>query len=169
LFDFSVSGKDKGWGLICDNYPVSLSEVENPTAVNRRQGFKSLPGLKPFAYICKMTHPEEDLQVRWLKLRIKLKEKFNIKPDMNGVLLLIGIQELGQGPQEFSKEQKQDLMHIAICTILMASEYYSFDGHDEEGWPHFTQLKALPEFNMIEQENFLKDHVLLYFSNLQFI
>ena len=87
---------------------------------------------------------------------------------MNGVLLLIGVQELGQGPQEFSKEQKQDLMHIAICTILMASGYYSFDGYDEEGWPHFTQLKALPEFNMIEQENFLKDHVLLYFSNLNF-
>lgn len=116
-----------------------------------------------------MTHPEEDLQVRWLKLRIKLKEKFDIKPDMNGVLLLIGVQELGQGPQEFSKEQKQDLMHIAICTILMQSGYYSFDGHDEEGWPHFTQLKALPGLNTIEQENLLKDHVLLYFSNLKFL
>lgn len=87
---------------------------------------------------------------------------------MNGVLLLIGVQELGQGPQEFSKEQKQDLMHIAICTILAASGYYKFDGHDEEGWPHFSQLKALPEFNTFEQENFLKDHVLLYFSNMGF-
>lgn len=115
-----------------------------------------------------MQHTEEDLQVRWLKLRIKLKERFDLKPDMNGVLLLIGVQELGQGPQEFSKEQKQDLMHIAICTILSASGYYSFDGKDEDGWPHFTQVKALPELNMIDQENFLKDHVLLYFSTLGF-
>ena len=115
-----------------------------------------------------MEHAQEDLQVRWLKLRIKLKEKFGIKPDMDGVLFLIGVQELGTAKQVYTKEQKQDLMHIAICTILMASGYYSFDGHDEEGWPHFTQLKALPEFNMIEQENFLKDHVLLYFSNLNF-
>ncbi|MEO7444034.1 MAG: hypothetical protein ABIT96_07285 [Ferruginibacter sp.] len=115
-----------------------------------------------------MQHAEEDLQVRWLKLRIKLKEKFGIKPDMNGVLLLIGIQELGQGPQEFSKEQKQDLMHIAICTILSASGYYTPDGLDEEGWPHFTQVKALPDYIMMEQENFLKDHVLLYFSNVGF-
>ena len=115
-----------------------------------------------------MQHAEEDLQVRWLKLRISLKEKFGIKPDMNGVLLLIGIQELGQGAQDYSKEQKQDLMHIAICTILSASGYYTFEGHDEEGWPHFGQTKALPEFNMIEQENFLKDHVLLYFSSLNF-
>jgi hypothetical protein len=115
-----------------------------------------------------MQHAEEDLQVRWLKLRIKLKEKFGIKPDMNGVLLLIGIQELGQGPQEFSKEQKQDLMHIAICTILSASGYYHPDGKDDEGWPHFTQLKALPDNNMFEQENLLKDHVLLYFNNMGF-
>jgi hypothetical protein len=115
-----------------------------------------------------MQHAQEDIQVRWLKLRIKLKEKFGIKPDMNGILLLIGIQELGQGAQDYSKEQKQDLMHIAICTILAASGYYLFEGHDAEGWPHYKQIKALPEFNMIQQENFLKDHVLLYFSNLNF-
>ncbi len=116
-----------------------------------------------------MQHLEEDLQVRWLKLRIKLKEKFGIKPDMNGVLLLIGIQELGKGPREYSKEEKQDLMHIAVCTILMPSGYYQLEGNDEEGWPHFEQLKPLPEFNMIEQENFLKDHALLYFQSLNFI
>lgn len=115
-----------------------------------------------------MQHAEEDLQVRWLKLRIKLKERFGIKPDMNGVLLLIGIQELGRGAQEYSKEEKQDLMHIAICTILSVSGYYILDGHDEEGWPHFSQLKALPDYHAIEQENFLKDHVLLYFSNVGF-
>ncbi len=116
-----------------------------------------------------MQQLEEDLQVRWLKLRIKLKEQFGIKPDMNGVLLLIGVQELGQGPQEFSKEQKQDLMHIAICTVLLASGFYQLDGLDEQGWPHFTQLKPLPAFDLIEQENFLKDHILLYFQSLEFI
>jgi hypothetical protein len=116
-----------------------------------------------------MQQAEEDLQVRWLKLRIKLKEQFNIKPDMNGVLLLVGVQELGQGPQEFSKEQKQDLMHIAICTILIPSGYYAFDGMDDEGWPHFSQQKALPPFNLFEQENFLKDHILLYFQEQGFI
>lgn len=116
-----------------------------------------------------MQKAEEDLQVRWLKLRIKLKERFGIKPDMNGVLLLIGVQELGQGPQEFSKEQKQDLMHIAICTILSQSGYYRHDGLDDEGWPHFTLLKPLPPYNLIEQENFLKDHILLYFQSQQFI
>ena len=116
-----------------------------------------------------MQYVAEDLQVRWLKLRIKLKEHLGIKPDMNGVLLLVGVQELGQGPQAFSKEQKQDLMHIAICTILQPSGYYKNDGLDEEGWPHFTQIKELPPLFLVDQENFLKDHVLLYFQNQEFI
>ena len=111
-----------------------------------------------------MNHLQDDLQIRWLKLRIQLKERFGIKPDMDGILFLIGVQELGVGKQEFTKEQKQDLMHIAVCTILSASGYYILEGLDEEGWPHFNQLKPLPELNMVEQENFLKDHVLLYFE-----
>ncbi len=120
-------------------------------------------------YFCKMEKLQEDLQVRWLKLRIKLKEAFGIKPDMDGVLFLIGIQELGAGVQEYSKEQKQDLMHIAVCTILAQSGYYELDGHDDEHWPHFKPIKPLPELNMFEQENFLKDHALLYFQSLGFI
>jgi hypothetical protein len=116
-----------------------------------------------------MQHVKDDLQVRWLKLRIKLKERFGIKPDMDGILFLIGIQELGSGKQDFSKEEKQDLMHIAVCTVLSLSGYYVSEGQDEEGWPHFKQQKPLPGFIMIEQENFLKDHILLYFQNQNFI
>lgn len=116
-----------------------------------------------------MQQAKDDLQVRWLKLRIKIKEQFGIKPDMDGILFLVGIQELGSGKQDFSKEEKQDLMHIAVCTVLAPSGYYVHEGNDEEGWPHFKQLKALPSFSPIEQENFLKDHILLYFQNMNFI
>ena len=57
-------------------------------------------------------------------------------------------------------------MHIAVCTLLAQSGYYILDGLDEEGWPHFSQVKPLPNYNMIEQENFLRDHVILYFDRL---
>lgn len=117
-------------------------------------------------YLCGMDNAKDDLQVRWLKLRIKLKEAYGIKPEMDGILFLIGVQELGTGIQEYTKEQKQDLMHIAVCTLLAQSGYYALEGYDEEGWPHFKQLKPLPPFNLFEQENFLKDHVLLYFSEI---
>lgn len=116
-----------------------------------------------------MNQMKDDLQVRWWNLEAKLVEKFGKKPDMETILFLIGIQELGQGSQKFTKEQKQDLMHIAICTLLAPSGYYQFEGKDDEGWPHFRQLKPMPDLNPIEQENFLKDHVLLYFESSEIL
>jgi hypothetical protein len=107
----------------------------------------------------------DDLQNRWWQLETKLRERFDRKPDLESVLFLIGIQELGDIRKKFSKEQKQDLMHVAVCTVLAPSGYYELDGVDEDGWPHFRQLKAMPTMMPHEQENFIKDHVLLYFQN----
>jgi len=59
-------------------------------------------------------------------------------------------------------------MHVATCCLLMQSGYYELEGTDRDGWPHYRQLKPLPELNAIEQENFLKDHVLLYFETHNF-
>lgn len=110
-----------------------------------------------------------DLQVRWWNLENRLLQRFNKKPDIEGILFLIGIQELGEIRDKFTKEQKQDLMHVAVCTLFAQSGYYEFDHADEDGWPHFKQLKPLPDMNLIEQENFMKDHILLYFTNNGFL
>lgn len=107
----------------------------------------------------------DDLQQRWWNLEAKLVERFGKKPDMETILFLIGIQEFGDIKEKFTKEQKQDLMHIAVCSLLSHSGYYELENVDEDGWPHFKQLKAMPDMNAIEQENFLKDHILLYFEN----
>ena len=106
----------------------------------------------------------DDLQTRWWNLEARLVEKFGKKPDLETILFLIGIQELGGKNEKFTKEQKQDLMHVAVCTVLTPSGYYELEKKDGEGWPHFRQLKPMPEMNSFEQENFLKDHVLLYFE-----
>jgi hypothetical protein len=106
----------------------------------------------------------DDIQLRWWKLEEKFINKFGKKPDVEAILFLIGIQEIGNFKKKFSKEQKQDLMHVAVCSLLAQSGYYKIEAHDSDGWPHFVQLKPLPKYNMIEQENFLKDHILLYFE-----
>jgi hypothetical protein len=111
----------------------------------------------------------DDLQVRWWKLEEKLMHRFGKKPDVESVLFLIGIQELGDIQKKFSKEQKQDLMHVAICTVFAASGYYELSGVDEDGWPHFKQLKPMPNMFPHEQEALLKDHILLYFQNHDFL
>jgi hypothetical protein len=112
-----------------------------------------------------MQNVQDDLQIRWWNLEEKFKEKFGKKPDVEAVLFLLGIQEVRNLKKKFTKEQKQDLMHVAVCTVLAQSGYYEVEKFDDDGWPHFRQLKALPQHNLIEQENFLKDHILLYFEN----
>lgn len=121
------------------------------------------PAASAEQYLCVMIR-NDDLQLRWWKLEEQLMERFGKKPDVESILFLIGIQELGDIRKKFTKEQKQDLMHIAICTVLMPSGYYELEKVDEDGWPHFRQLKPMPDLNPIEQENFLKDHILLYFQ-----
>ena len=110
----------------------------------------------------------DDLQQRWWNLEAKLVERFGKKPDMEAILFLIGMQETNFINQKISKEQKQDLMHVAVCTVLAPGGYYELDHYDEDGWPHFKQLKEMPSLNLIEQENFLKDHILLYFGQQGF-
>jgi hypothetical protein len=119
-------------------------------------------------YLCRM-FISDDLQQRWWNLEAKLVERFGKKPDLETILFLIGIQEFGQLREKFTKEQKQDLMHIAVCSLLSQSGYYELEKKDEDGWPHFKQLKAMPDMSMIEQENFLKDHILLYFQSHDFL
>ena len=112
---------------------------------------------------------KDDLQQRWWDLEARLVERFGKKPDLETILFLIGIQEFGRIKDKFTKEQKQDLMHIAVCSLLSASGYYELEGTDIDGWPHFRQLKSMPEMDAIQQEHFLKDHILLYFDNNDFL
>ncbi len=106
-----------------------------------------------------------DLERKWHRLLNKLGEVIGKKPaDTNGVLFLIGVQELGKGRKVFSKEEKQDLMHIAICKVLSLSGFYELEGLDEQGWPHWKLVKKLPHLDLLEQEKVLKMHILEYFE-----
>ncbi|MFK5958509.1 MAG: hypothetical protein QM495_06500, partial [Lutibacter sp.] len=57
--------------------------------------------------------------------------------NLDAIIYLIGVQELGKGTIEYKKDDKINLMHIAICRLLEPFGYYEFDFFDEEGWPHY--------------------------------
>ncbi|MEQ8907109.1 hypothetical protein [Ekhidna sp.] len=106
-----------------------------------------------------------DLQKEWVALLYKIKEVTGKRPaDLNAVLFLVGVQELGKGNKLFSKEEKQDILHIAICKVLSLAGYYELEGHDEDGWPHWKLVKKLPRFDLLEQEKLLKIQILEYFK-----
>ncbi|PIQ50410.1 MAG: hypothetical protein COW03_00290 [Cytophagales bacterium CG12_big_fil_rev_8_21_14_0_65_40_12] len=106
-----------------------------------------------------------DLQINWVKVLAHIEKLIGKRPkDINGVLFLIGVQELGSGKKNFSKEEKQDLMHIAICKVLSLSGFYELEGVDEQGWPHWKSIKPLPHFDLLDQEKLLKMHIVEYFE-----
>ncbi|MCZ2222726.1 MAG: hypothetical protein LC122_03750 [Chitinophagales bacterium] len=111
---------------------------------------------------------QDNLQQQWHILEEKLINKFGKKPDIETILFLIGLQEVRFPSKQITKEQKQDLMHVAVCILLQPSGYFEFEKLDEDNWPHFKQLKQVPDFSSSENEDFLKEHILLYFNQLEF-
>ncbi len=102
---------------------------------------------------------------RWRDLVKQLSTRFDAgTPDLNAILFLIGVQELGQGAREFKKDEKVALMHIAICVVLLPYGYYRELGRDADGWPHFERVRDLPPLVPEEQERLMKEAVLGYFA-----
>ncbi|MCI4671113.1 MAG: hypothetical protein MRZ79_23445 [Bacteroidia bacterium] len=103
---------------------------------------------------------------KWMDVEMALMGKFGKKLNLESILFLIGLRELGATPnKEFSKEEKVDLMHIAICRLLSQSGYYKLSHLDQDGWPHWELQKALPHQDMFSQEYLLREHILAYFEN----
>ena len=112
---------------------------------------------------------EWKLDFEWLRVQHIVKDslKRDRLPDLNSILFLIGIQELGRWKKKFSKEEKQDLMHIAVCRLLSFDGYYEFIGRDEDGWPHWKMLIPHKVEGVKNQEVLLKEKVIQYFKILE--
>ena len=103
-----------------------------------------------------------ELKEDWLKVTAFLEKLTTRKPaDVNTVLYTIGVQELGKGILNFSKDEKQDIIHIGTCAIL--SPYYQLISRDADGWPHYKQIQEIPFLELKEQVAFLRKHIIDYF------
>lgn len=108
----------------------------------------------------------ENYEQRWLDTENMLRERFEKTPDMEGILFLIGVNEYGRMPRKkFSKEQKQDLMHVGVCSLLSQLGYYELMGRDDDGWPHYREALQVPVKGMAEQERMLRECVIRYFEH----
>ncbi len=111
-----------------------------------------------------MEFEDLDLNKDWKRLMYFFIRTTGKKPTTNTLLFLIGVNELGKGKKTFSKEEKQDLMHIATCKLLSLSGYYELEGIDSDGWPHYKALKPVPKLSLEEQEDLLKLQMIDYFE-----
>jgi hypothetical protein len=114
---------------------------------------------------------DEKLKERWGLVVEKLSNQFadGDVMDLDAIIYLIGFQELGQLDRTFKKDQKLDLMHIAICKLLEPYGYYEFEFVDDDGWPHYKVKEALPHLKAGEQSILMKEAIVNYFLETEFI
>ena len=101
----------------------------------------------------------------WSKIESFFEENFGTEknPPIETLLFLIGVQELGSGQQKYTKDDKVNLIHIAVCRMLEPFGYYQFRDYDQDGWPIYDQLEELPDLKANEQQLLMKKAIIQYF------
>ncbi len=114
---------------------------------------------------------DELLKANWKELVERLSELFSDGDplELDAIIYLVGVQELGQYHRSFKKDEKLNLMHIAICRLLEPYGYYRFEYFDEEGWPHYAVEEELPPLKAGEQTILMKEAVVNYFKEKKYL
>lgn len=105
-----------------------------------------------------------ELDKSWRETVVIASKHFGEDLDMQSILFVLGLQELNKGYIDLTKDQKLEVMHIAICTLLEPYGYYEFMGRDEDGWPHYEKRDELPALSESEQEDLMKEAIIDYFQ-----
>jgi len=99
----------------------------------------------------------------WKDVLAYFRARFEKDADTQSVLFIIGLRELGTlGEESFTKEEKQDLMNIALAKILSYEGYFVMKARDADGWPIWQQKKPMPKLSAKEQEEFIKQAIIHY-------
>ena len=111
---------------------------------------------------------DTEFEASWNAVVKKISEPYGEDLDVQAILFLIGVQELGQGYRKFTKDQKLDVMHIAVCTLLSQYGYYEFEGHDADNWPHWKGTEKLPHLKPLQQNHLMRQAIVEYFKKQDF-
>ncbi len=109
-----------------------------------------------------------ELEAEFKEAVKRLSKQFGDDIDLQGLLFIIGLQELGKGKIKLSKNEKLDVMHIAICTLLAPYGYYEYEGLDKDGWPHWKSTEKLPPLKPGQQQTIIKQAIIDYFKEFDF-
>src|ERR1700733_9124486 len=108
-----------------------------------------------------------ELKEQWDSLMKRLEVQFGEGIEIEGILMLVGVQELGMGYKKFSKDEKLDVLHVATCTLLEPMGYYTYINTDEDGWPHWEPVTSIPALKPGEQKLLMKRALIAYFKEME--
>jgi hypothetical protein len=109
------------------------------------------------------------MKSEWEELQLRLKERFGSEVDVDAILFMIGLQELSKPYRKYKKDEKLEVMHIAICALLEPFGFYEFEGRDPEGWPHWKLKENIPHLDAKQQNKLIIDAILDYFKRDGFL
>ena len=142
--------------MICKSFENSVQNRNRYKNINIIHVIKILKKL----YFCIM----KDLEKEWNALILKLEKQFEDEMSLKGILYLIGVQELNFGVKRYDRDEKINVLHVAICKLLSNYGYYKFDSIDKDGWPHYKEIKAIESLSEVEQQNLIKKAIINYLN-----
>ena len=101
---------------------------------------------------------------QWDEFLLKTGKYFNVLPNDEFLLFMIGIQESGKGFDSFSKQEKTDLISLGICKVLELGGYMQQSGHDSEGWPLFISIKPHQPMPPMQYQKLMRQGIMDYFQ-----
>jgi hypothetical protein len=104
----------------------------------------------------------------WQLLQNKLKERFGSEMDHDAILFMIGLQELDKPYKNYKKDEKLEVMHIGVCTVLAPYGFYEYKGRDDDDWPHWELKENLPYLDAKQQNRLMNDALIEYFKKINF-
>lgn len=108
------------------------------------------------------------IEKEWQEYFKKLEQHFNKKLSLEGILLFIGLREIGSATTQLDKDTKERLIDLGMCTVLARSGYFVLIGKDNQDFPIYEPKKSIPKLSVKEQETLLKQHIVAYLKNIDF-
>jgi len=105
----------------------------------------------------------------WQLLQNKLKERFGSEMEHDAILFMIGLQELDKPYRIYKKDEKLEVMHIGVCTVLQPFEFYEYKGRDDDDWPHWELKENLPYLDAKQQNKLMNEALIDYFRRTGFL
>ncbi len=108
----------------------------------------------------------EELKAKWERVVEVATARFSPGDplDVDSLVFIVGLQEVNQPHQKWSKEAKLDLMHVGICRLLEPLGSYRLGGRDADGWPQYALVEALPHLKAGQQSLLMKEALVGYFE-----
>lgn len=101
----------------------------------------------------------------WAIFKEEFKTNYKQHPSTLSALFVIGLEQLQNlNINTLSKEEKQDVIHVGLCTLLEQEGIYTREEIDQDGWPHFKPTNKAEIINIEKQENYIRKLILTYFN-----